>query len=85
MPPSTRPGIDLPSQVLPLDAAWTVVPGAHCAVAVPLEDVDLAVGQRILVHRPERRPGAGGQAVEFDSRFPRRLIMPRQLPRSLPL
>ena len=27
--PSTIPGIDLPSQVFPLDAAWTVVPGAH--------------------------------------------------------
>src|SRR5262245_16421405 len=27
---STIPGIDLPSQVLPLDAACTVVPGGHC-------------------------------------------------------
>src|ERR1700690_2173983 len=27
--PATKPGIDLPSQVFPLDAAWTVVPGAH--------------------------------------------------------
>src|ERR1700761_9827989 len=27
--PSTNPGIDLPSQVLPLDAACTVVPGAQ--------------------------------------------------------
>jgi hypothetical protein len=40
-------------------------------VAVPLEDVDLTVGQRVLVHRPKRRPGPWGQAVEFDSRFPR--------------
>src|ERR1700745_3585379 len=28
-PPSTKPGIDFPSQVFPLEAAWTVVPGAH--------------------------------------------------------
>src|SRR6202012_4386178 len=44
--------------------------GRPLAVSVPLEDVDLAVRQRILVDRPERRPQAGEQAVEFDPRFP---------------
>ena len=77
--------MDLPSQVFPLDAAWTVVPGGQFTVAVPLEDVDFAVRAGILVHRPERGPEAGRHAIEFDPGFPSVADQPRQLPRSLPL
>src|ERR1700733_3610877 len=40
------------------------------AVAVPLEEIDLAVRLRIFVDGPKRRPQARVQAVEFDPGFP---------------
>src|SRR6202011_5212449 len=44
--------------------------GRPTPVAVPLENVDFAVRHRILIDRPERGPGTGGQAVQLYPRFP---------------
>ena len=60
---------------------------ARCpfAVAVPLEDVDLAVGQWVLVDAPERGPQAGNRQSSLIFASQVWLIMLRKLPRSLPV
>src|SRR6516225_9917858 len=84
-PPSTRPGIDLPSQVFPLDAAWTVVPGGHEPLPYhsKMSISPSGIGSSLTVQNDGQRP------VDKQSSFIRASqvvpIWPRQLPRSLPL
>ena len=65
-----HPGNRLPFPGFPIGCRVDRGTRSPFAVAVPLEEVDLAVRLRILVDGPERRPQAGVQTVEFDPRFP---------------
>src|ERR1700753_335035 len=83
--PSTTPGIDLPSQVLPLDAACTVVPGAHWPFPYhsKMSTSPSGSGSSLTVQDDRHRPGNKQSSLIRASQVVP--IMPRQLPRSLPL
>ena len=74
-----------PSQVLPLDAAWTVVPGAHFPLPYHSKTSTSPSGSGSSF----TAQNAGQAPVVRQSSLIRAshvvLIMPRQLPRSLPL
>src|SRR5246500_1397211 len=82
-PPSTRPGIDLPSQVFPLDAAWTVVPGAHAPLPYhsKMSTSPSGSGSSLTPQNDGQRPGNKQSSFIFASHVG--LIALRKLPRSL--
>src|SRR5947209_15137624 len=83
--PSTSPGIDFPSQVFPLDAACTVVPGAHCPLPYHSKTSTSPSGSGSSLtpqnegHRPVVKQSSLIRASQVW------LIWLRKLPRSLPL
>src|ERR1700761_4840793 len=81
--PSTNPGIDLPSQVLPLDAAWTVVPGAQSPLPYhsKMSTSPSGSGSSLTVQKDGHSPGNRQSSLILASHVV--LIMPRQLPRTL--
>src|ERR1700744_1335092 len=83
--PSTSPGIDLPSQVFPLDAACTVVPGAQFPLPYhsKMSTSPSGSGSSLTPQNEGHRPGTKQSSLILASRV--WLIMLRKLPRSLPL
>src|SRR5271166_1242600 len=84
-PPSTNPGIDLPSHVFPLDAAWTVVPGGHAPLPYhsKTSTSPSGMGSSLTPQNEGHRPG--NKQSSFIRASQVWLIMLRKLPRSLPL
>src|SRR6201989_3013042 len=82
---STIPGIDFPSQVFPLDAAWTVVPGAHSPLPYHsnTSTSPSGCGSSLTVQNEGHKPGYKQLSLIRASHVV--LIVPRQLPRNLPL
>src|ERR1700747_2303881 len=82
---STIPGIDFPSQVFPLDAAWTVVPGAHSPLPYHsnTSTSPSGCGSSLTVQNEGHRPGNKQLSLIRASQVVP--IEPRQLPRNLPL
>src|ERR1700758_4803236 len=82
---STSPGIDLPSQVFPLDAAWTVVPGAQLPLPYhsKMSTSPSGRGSSLTPQNADHRPG--NKQSSFIRASQVWLIMLRKLPRSLPL
>src|SRR3984957_3903858 len=83
--PSTNPGIDFPSHVFPLDAAWTVVPGAHSPLPYhsKTSTSPSGCGSSLTVQNEVHRPGNKQLSLIRASQVV--LIVPRQLPRNLPV
>src|ERR1700758_1321696 len=83
--PSTRPGIDFPSQVFPLDAAWTVLPGGQAPLPYHsnTSTSPSGNGSSLTPQNAAQRPGNKQSSLIRASQV--WLIMLRKLPRSLPL
>src|ERR1700748_657144 len=83
--PSTSPGIDLPSHVLPLEAACTVVPGAQLPLPYrsKMSTSPSGSGSSLTPQNDGHRPGNRQSSLIFASQG--LLIMLRKLPRRLSL
>src|SRR5690349_5895815 len=82
-PPSTKPGIDFPSQVFPLDAACTVVPGGHEPLPYhsKTSTSPSGTGSSLTAQNADQRPGCRQSSFIRASQVV--LMRPRQLPRTL--
>src|ERR1700741_2246975 len=83
-PPSTSPGIDFPSHVFPLDAAWTVVPAGREPLPYHSKrsTSPSGKGSSLTPQNADQRPG--NKQSSFIRASQVWLIMLRKLPRSLP-